>query len=154
LRAKPVDDGDDCHRDACGDQAVFNGGGAGLILHDYLKMREYVEVAPGQFEIGRWGDLIGHLAGAPIFIERTLSDHDAWMTPMPEELKMHLYHVLLSHHGQMDWGSPVTPKTIEALIVHHLDNLDGKLSAAEETKDMTKNFAIGGRVVHLNKDAL
>jgi len=40
-----------------------------------------------------------------------------------------LQHIILSHHGKLEWGSPVEPATIEAVIVHHVDNLDAKVYA-------------------------
>ena len=40
---------------------------------------------------------------------------------------MQILHIVLSHHGRLEFGSPVLPKTPEALLVHHLDDLDGKL---------------------------
>lgn len=45
-----------------------------------------------------------------------------------EEIEM-LQHIILSHHGRLEWGSPVEPATIEAIIVHHVDNLDAKVYA-------------------------
>ena len=39
---------------------------------------------------------------------------------------MKLEHAILSHHGELEWGSPKRPSTLEALILHHVDNLDAK----------------------------
>ena len=47
----------------------------------------------------------------------------------PESLAMELRHLLLSHHGTQEFGSPKRPKTVEALIVHHIDDLDAKINA-------------------------
>ena len=47
----------------------------------------------------------------------------------PEELRLQILHIVLSHHGRLEFGSPVLPKTPEALLVHYLDDLDGKLEA-------------------------
>lgn len=116
---------------------------AGLILHDWLKTKEYEEIAPGKFEIGEWGELIGHLAGGPLQVQRVLIEQQI---EMPEKVRLHLFHVLLAHHGQVDWGSPVTPKTAEATLVHFLDNLDGRLSAIEEAGHGVKSRMAGGKV--------
>lgn len=118
---------------------------AGIVLHDFGKMLEYGEVAPGQFDTTRWGELVGHLAGGPIDLAARMERKGIVMSP---ELRMHFFHVLLSHHGQLEWGSPVTPKTIEAAIVHYVDNLDGKLSTIEESDDMGKVWSLGGKAVH------
>jgi 3'-5' exoribonuclease len=47
----------------------------------------------------------------------------------PEALRLLILHIVLSHHGKLEYGSPVVPKTPEALLVHYLDDLDGKLEA-------------------------
>lgn len=116
---------------------------AGLVLHDYAKAYEYEETAPGQFDVGSWGSLLGHLAGGPLLLMSTIAQHPELQGP--PELLNHLMHVLLAHHGQVDWGSPVVPATREALIVHYLDNLDGKLSNLEEAKPDAKSYGLGTR---------
>jgi 3'-5' exoribonuclease len=105
---------------------------AGIVLHDWCKFKEYDEVAPGQYEYSRFGGLMGHLAGGPVFIQRVCSSRGIEMS---DELWMHFNHVLLAHHGTIEWGSPVVPATLEALIVHMLDNMDGKLSMLEEAEE-------------------
>jgi 3'-5' exoribonuclease len=47
----------------------------------------------------------------------------------PGDLRLQILHIVLSHHGRLEFGSPVLPKTPEALLVHYLDDLDGKLEA-------------------------
>jgi 3'-5' exoribonuclease len=47
------------------------------------------------------------------------------------ELSMRLEHIHVSHHGELEWGSPKRPSTIEALLLHHVDNLDAKAAAFE-----------------------
>ena len=49
--------------------------------------------------------------------------------PFPNELRLHLEHMIISHHGQIEFGSPKLPVTLEAVALHHLDNLDAKLSS-------------------------
>jgi hypothetical protein len=70
--------------------------------------------------------------------------------------RAHLMHILAAHHGQIDWGSPVKPCSIEAILVHHLDNLDSKvlhaydlLSVAGTIPGFTKQSHIE-RVPYLN----
>ena len=47
----------------------------------------------------------------------------------PPEILNQLIHIILSHHGQHEYGSPVLPATAEALVIHYLDNIDAKLNA-------------------------
>jgi len=47
----------------------------------------------------------------------------------PEEKKLLIKHVILAHHGQLEYGSPKRPKCLEALIVHYIDDLDSKVNA-------------------------
>ncbi|TRZ84331.1 HD family phosphohydrolase, partial [bacterium] len=51
----------------------------------------------------------------------------------PEQTAMELRHLMLSHHGDLEFGSPKRPKTLEALIVHYMDDLDAKVNAFQET---------------------
>lgn len=120
---------------------------AGIILHDYGKIFEYEEIAPGQFEVSRWGHMMGHLAGGPIYLAQRMMDESEAVHFESDELRMHFFHVLLAHHGEVEWGSPITPKTREALIVHFLDNLDGKLSMVEEAGDMGKCRGLDGNAI-------
>ena len=47
----------------------------------------------------------------------------------PESLRLQLIHCILSHHGEYANGAPVLPKTLEAIVLHHIDNLDAQASA-------------------------
>src|SRR5213079_1814442 len=53
----------------------------------------------------------------------------AWeiLVPPPEDCRLHLLHLIASHHGDMQFGSPVFPKTPEAMALHYIDNLDARL---------------------------
>ena len=53
--------------------------------------------------------------------------HIADVEDFPEELAVKLRHILLSHHGKREWGSPVDPMTPEALAVHEADDTDAKV---------------------------
>jgi len=118
---------------------------AGIILHDYGKVWDYEEVAPGQFEYSRFGDLVGHLAGGPIFFAKLMATKGIEMS---KELELHFNHVLLSHHGQLEWGSPIVPHTKEAMLVHLLDMIDGKLYGLANSDDGEYNMMVRGRVRH------
>jgi 3'-5' exoribonuclease len=85
----------------------------GLICHDIFKTYEY---SP-ELTYEQNGNLVNHLPMGAIEVNRKMDQ----IEDFPEELRKQLTHVLLSHHGKVDWGSPVTPKTLEANIVHYLD---------------------------------
>jgi 3'-5' exoribonuclease len=53
----------------------------------------------------------------------------------PEELATDIAHLVLSHQGELEWGSPIKPQTLEAIVLHHLDNLDSKVTAARAHLD-------------------
>lgn len=98
----------------------------GGILHDIGKIYE--------FSYGRIidytdeGRLVGHIVmGAEMVDKRIAARED-----FPAHLALKLRHIMLSHHGDLEYGSPKRPKTVEALIVHFMDDLDAKVNAFQE----------------------
>jgi 3'-5' exoribonuclease len=93
------------------------------LLHDIGKCDELTfDTAIDYSDEGR---LLGHVAlGARRLREAV---HKARIRVRPERLML-LEHALLSHHGELEWGSPKRPSTLEALLLHHADNLDAKAS--------------------------
>ncbi|MCL5986969.1 MAG: HD domain-containing protein [Actinobacteria bacterium] len=115
----------------------------GAIIHDVGKVYEYS--TRHIIEQTDQGKLLGHIAIGYNFVSQKIDQ----IEDFPQELKMHILHILLSHHGQLEYGSPQTPKTREAFIVFHLDNLDADIAGfealSEETQDSdwskyAKNF--------------
>ncbi|HVO67544.1 MAG TPA: HD domain-containing protein [Syntrophales bacterium] len=98
----------------------------GGLLHDIGKIYEYSY--DSIFDYSDQGRLIGHIV---IGIEM-LDAKIAALEDFPEQLAMELRHLILSHHGTQDFGSPKRPKTMEALIVHYIDDLDAKVNAFQE----------------------
>lgn len=95
---------------------------AGALLHDVGKIEEMsFERA---FDYTDEGKLLGHIT---IGVEM-LSDRIRQIEGFPRELGMLLKHMLLSHHGQYEYGSPKRPKTIEATILNYLDDMDSKIN--------------------------
>ena len=94
---------------------------AGVLLHDVGKTAELSYQR--SFGYTDAGNLLGHIAMEAEWISRAAGK----IPEFPEELRMQILHIVLSHHGRLDFGSPVLPKTPEALLVHYLDDLDGKL---------------------------
>jgi 3'-5' exoribonuclease len=96
---------------------------AGVLLHDLGKTAELTYQR--SFGYSDAGNLIGHIALEAEWIDRAA----ARIPGFPETLRLLVLHLVLSHHGRLEYGSPVVPKTPEALLVHYLDDLDGKLEA-------------------------
>lgn len=106
---------------------------AGALLHDLGKIWE-LEMSPS-IEYTDDGRLLGHLAQEVLYVERKMSE----LEDFPRELRRHLLHILLSHHGEYAFGSPRRPKTPEALLVHHVDNLDSKMAGMLEAMGTNGN---------------
>jgi len=96
---------------------------AGVLLHDVGKTAELSYRR--SFGYTDAGNLLGHIALEADWISRAVGK----IPGFPGELRMQILHIVLSHHGRLEFGSPVLPKTPEALLVHYLDDLDGKLDA-------------------------
>ena len=65
----------------------------------------------------------------------TPENQTEWKTLVPstEQVRLHLLHLVASHHGLLEYGSPVLPKVPEALILHHADNVDAKMEMFRAT---------------------
>jgi 3'-5' exoribonuclease len=98
----------------------------GIFLHDIGKVRElsYGRV----FSYTDEGQLIGHLViGVEMLNEKAAKVPDLTGEPFPAELLLRLKHMILSHHGTYEFGSPKLPMTPEAVALHYLDNFDAKV---------------------------
>lgn len=96
---------------------------SGAILHDMGKIEE-LEFESG-FDYTDKGKLLGHIVIAANTIEKAAGKIDNF----PEQLKNHLMHLVLSHQGKLEYASPVVPKTLEAIILYHADELSAKTNA-------------------------
>ncbi|OGP74844.1 MAG: hypothetical protein A2Y80_01320 [Deltaproteobacteria bacterium RBG_13_58_19] len=99
---------------------------AGAILHDLGKVKELAN--PQAPEITVPGQLLGHIV---LGWEMVREEARALEFPDPQ-LLLQLEHIILSHHGSLEFGSPVPPKTREAILVYYLDDLDAKLKMMEQ----------------------
>ena len=95
----------------------------GSILHDIGKTRELAYQEAFSYTVH--GELVGHVVSGVLMIE----DRVQALTDFPEDLLDELRHIILSHHGEYEFGSPKLPMTREALALHYLDNLDAKMEA-------------------------
>lgn len=94
----------------------------GAFLHDVGKTRE-IHCEMGK-EYTTEGKLLGHISIGISMIEERIRN----LNDFPEDLTISLKHMILSHHGEKDFGSPVIPATPEAVALHLIDNLDAKLN--------------------------
>lgn len=93
---------------------------AGALLHDLGKIEEFS--LADSFDYTEDGRLVGHIVRAVVMVEQA-----ADALGFPEEMRRQLVHLIASHHGTHEWGSPVVPKTLEAVILHQLDLLDSRV---------------------------
>jgi 3'-5' exoribonuclease len=99
---------------------------AGALLHDIGKVRELsYRKAFDYTDVGR---LIGHISIGVELVESNINT----IQDFPAELKMLLKHMILSHHGHYEYGSPKRPKTLEALMLYYLDDLDAKVNSFQQ----------------------
>lgn len=114
----------------------------GCLLHDVGKMRSYDYTEEDEIIRTDWDKFIGHLTMSAIFVSKMIKpDFD-------KHKAMLLYHLILSHHGKREWGSPVEPVMKEAAILHtadmnsfnmnHIDRLKYEDNWAEDKLQRTK----------------
>jgi 3'-5' exoribonuclease len=95
---------------------------AGALLHDVGKIHEMSYERA--FDYTDAGKLLGHITIGVEMVEEKIRTVDGF----PRELGLLLKHMLLSHHGQYEFGSPKRPKTVEATILNYLDDMDSKIN--------------------------
>ena len=125
---------------------------SGVLFHDCGKLWEntYPEDGFGQIH-SLHGEMLGHI---PLGIElvnklwRDLTEAGEFAEfadakPATEEVRVHLLHLIGSHHGQLEFGSPVLPKTPEAYALHYIDNLDAKMEMLKDAYSQATEVAPG-----------
>ena len=109
---------------------------AGVLFHDCGKLWENCYAAEGfAMPFDERGEMLGHITIGIELVNRLWREMAAtpaagdWdgLVPASEDVRLHLLHLVVSHHGEVAFGSPVVPKTPEALVLHHVDNIDAKL---------------------------
>jgi 3'-5' exoribonuclease len=109
----------------------------GALLHDIGKLEAYTD-DPNNIDLTDAGRLQGEIALGYYRIRRLIEDIDGF----PAELAQAVGHIILSHHGSLEHGSPVVPCTREATLVHMIDNLGGRLGSFDR---LEKELAPGKR---------
>jgi 3'-5' exoribonuclease len=96
---------------------------AAAILHDMGKVDELEWNRV--FDYTDAGRLLGHITLGAFRVQERIDAMDGF----PADLANRLLHCILSHHGELEWGSPKRPKTLEAIVLHYAENLDGKVAS-------------------------
>jgi 3'-5' exoribonuclease len=109
----------------------------GALLHDIGKLEAYTAESSA-IELTDAGRLHGEIALGYYLIRRLIEEIEGF----PEELARAVGHIILSHHGSLEHGSPVVPCTREATLVHMVDNLGGRLGSFDR---LEKELAPGSR---------
>ena len=106
---------------------------SGALLHDIGKTAE-LEQTTGVIDYTDMGRLKGHLVIGCEMIGREA----AQIRDFPEELLTQLQHLVLSHHGRQEFGSPVVPMTAEAILLSFIDDMDAKMNLVEQLRRKVK----------------
>lgn len=103
------------------------------LLHDVGKVVELTYDTV--IDYSDQGRFLGHVLLGVTFVHDRIRD----IVGFPEDKAQHILHAIASHHGELEWGSPKRPKTLEALIIHHVDNLDAKVKGFLEIVEGSRN---------------
>lgn len=99
----------------------------GVVLHDIGKLQE-LAYEGGQGNYTRDGNLVGHIALGIVMVREAING----LSGFPDDLRAQIEHLIASHHGSREFGSPVEPKTIEAFILASVDELDATVNQVEQ----------------------
>ncbi len=108
------------------DELLFTG----AILHDIGKTEEYDPGSIG-FEFSNRGKLVGHICIGKEMLDAKIQQ----MPSFPPDLKLELEHIILSHHGMREWGSPEIPKTLHAFALFHADLISARMNQFIKTME-------------------
>jgi len=111
---------------------------AAVLLHDLGKLEE-LRSAGGVTDYTDAGRLLGHISITCVMVSAAARRQKDF----PEELLLHLQHCILSHHGRLDYGSPVVPMTVEAFLLSMIDDLDAKMNMFERLRREKKEEGMG-----------
>jgi 3'-5' exoribonuclease len=109
---------------------------AGVLLHDIGKLESYTW--DGIFDVTVPGSVIGHVVLGGLMLDRRVRAE----SPMPcrEPELLILQHLVLAHHGKLEFGAPVVPMTLEAEIIHYADNASAKTASMADALADSENF--------------
>ncbi|GBC59332.1 HD family phosphohydrolase [Desulfonema ishimotonii] len=99
---------------------------AGTVLHDIGKIREFEY--DYKIDYTDEGKLLTHIVIGCGMVEEKIRQIEGF----PEETALLLRHMIVSHHGTREFGSPEPPKTVEAVLLNHIDDIDAKMNGLQE----------------------
>ncbi len=111
---------------------------AGALLHDVGKVEELCMVN-GVIDYTDKGRLKGHLVLGSELVAAAASS----IAGFPEELLLQLQHLILSHHGRLEFGSPAVPMTVEAFLLQYIDELDSRMNLLEQLRRKVSSDEMG-----------
>ncbi len=106
---------------------------AGALLHDLGKIREF-SYSSVPFDYTEPGRLVGHLVLGSEMVRRAAAN----VTDLPPERLDRLIHLILSHHGRHEFGAPCLPMTAEAILLHHVDDIDAKMNYIDRLSEQVE----------------
>ncbi len=106
---------------------------AGAMLHDLGKTKEF-SFDSHRFDYSDAGRLMGHMVMAVEMIQEKVNT----IKDFPEELAVRVKHLILSHHGRYDFGSPTLPMLLEAFALNFIDDMDAKINTIEKVSEQAK----------------
>ncbi len=124
----------------------------GVLFHDCGKLWENTYPKSGfAQQMSVYGEMLGHIPLGIELVNKLWHDICAsgeasgWeaLVPKTESVRLHLLHLIGSHHGQLEFGSPVLPRTPEAHALHYIDNLDAKMEMIREAYATANEIAPG-----------
>ncbi|MBI2074147.1 MAG: HD domain-containing protein [Gemmatimonadetes bacterium] len=110
-----------------------------MLLHDIGKLESYSW--RGLFEYTDAGALVGHVVLGALMFDRRLGELPE--PPCTEAEREILLHLILAHHGRLEWGSPVPALTLEAEVLHWADNASAKTASLADALRDAENFPQG-----------
>lgn len=138
---------------------------AGIIFHDLMKIEEYVVNSMSIVEEYSFsGRMLGHITIGTLYLQKVfeevnsqrlakLSNDEGYLEPIPLKKLQLIQHLVLSHHGELEYGSPVKPAFKEAMLLHEIDMIDSRMSMFREVeKDIESgefseyNYQLGGKI--------
>lgn len=114
---------------------------AGVLLHDIGKLEAYHY--QGLFEMTEAGALLGHVVLGSLMLDRRLGELEP---PLADREGWLLQHLVLSHHGELELGSPVRPMTLEAEVLHYADHASAATTNVADALREAANFVQGARL--------
>jgi len=115
---------------------------AGVLLHDIGKLEAYAWDGP--FAMTEAGSLMGHVVLGSVMLDRRLYEEE--QPPLGDGERLVLQHLILSHHGELEFGSPVRPMTLEAEILHLADHASASTANLATALQESANFGEGETV--------